>query len=501
MEFKGTLEEKKKSLERLRRLNYIKAEKELAHFAKLSWKVLEADTPILWNWHHDLICEYLTACKIGQIKRLVINEPPRMMKSLLVTVNFPVWAWVTQPQKRFIFGSHAATLANKHSLLRRDLIESPWYQKGWADRFVMASDQNMKSDFKNNKTGQMFAAGISGSVTGEGGDFIVIDDALNPKDADSDAERQSVLDSFDLVWSSRLNNKKEGVIIIVEQRVHHRDLSGHVLAKELGYEHLCLPAECEKKTIIVFPLSKQNKIREEGDILHPEREGKVEIERAKKDLGTYGFAGQYQQRPSPKSGGIIKRAWLKNFWRAAPERLDVQIQSWDFAFKATAGSSNVCGTVWGKRGGEFFLLDLISDKLEFTESLTAVKTMSAKHPRALAKLVEAKANGPAVMSVLKTKVPGMIPYDPDTSKEARLSAVSPLFEAGNIWLPDPELCPWVHDYIEELVSFPNAPQSDRVDSTSQALLHLTQAMGEFTDEIADAPNTSNIDFGRDTDGW
>lgn len=222
-------------------LDYELSESHLSHFVQGAWDVLEPTTDLLWNWHHDLICEYLTAAEQGEIRRLIINIAPRSTKSLLATVSFPDWIWTKTPSARFLFGSYAETLSTKHSLLRRNLIESPWYQAGWGHKFHLSGDLNKKTEFANNKTGQMKAAGIKGSITGEGGDYIIIDDPHNPKGAESDADREATLQNFDLAWSNRLNNKKTGRIILIMQRLHHQDLTGHLIAKNLGYEVVKIP--------------------------------------------------------------------------------------------------------------------------------------------------------------------------------------------------------------------------------------------------------------------
>ncbi len=464
-------------------LEYTLAERKLSAFVNGAWDVLEPETELHWNWHHDLICEYLTAVDLGQIKRLIINVAPRSTKSLLTTVCFPDWTWVKKPSKRFLFGSYADVLATKHSIYRRNLIESPWFQAAWGDRFHLAGDLNKKTEFANNRTGQMKAAGIKGSIIGEGGDIIIIDDPHNPKSAESDLEREATLQNFDLAWSTRLNDKKTGAIIIVMQRLHHLDLTGHLIARNAGYEHVAIPSIAEKKTIIVFPISKKEKVREIGDIMHAERDGPDELAQAKKDLGTYGFVGQHQQSPTPRSGGAIKRSWLK-FYKTLPEGISRKIQSWDLSFGESASGSYTVGQLWGEQGPNFYFLSQTRDQMGFTEQISAIRAMSYAHPDAFEKVVEKKANGAAVLDTLEKEISGLIKYEPKTSKEARLDAVAPIWEAGNVWLPDPSIAPWIEDFITELMAFPKAAHNDQVDAMTQALLRLRGSIvGEFSSNL------------------
>jgi predicted phage terminase large subunit-like protein len=451
---------------------------------------LEPKIELQWNWHHSLIAEHLEATVSGEITRLIINVPPRTLKSTISNICFPSWVWIKEPNTKFLCGSYADTLARKHSVLRRLLMECPWYQERWGDRFQLADDQNVKSDYMNNKMGQMKAAGINGSVTGEGGDFIIIDDPHNPKTAESQTEREKALESFDLTWSSRLNDKKTGRIIIIMQRLHHRDLTGHLLAKG-GWTHLCLPSEAEGRTTLTFPLTKKTHIREDGSLLLPNREGPEELAQAKIDLGSYGYAGQHQQRPVPREGGIIKLDWLKYYDQLPDVRWDMILQSWDLAFKGEAQSDYVVGQVWAKSGGRAYLIDQVRAKMNFPQTIQAFRQFSAKHPHVGLKLVELKANGEALLASLQKEISGIVGVIPDKAKELRLHAVSPFFEAGNVYLP--KQTPWINDYTQELVSFGSWDHDDQVDCTTQALSRLFIAgVGEWGDNNAYGTGTHTI---------
>lgn len=294
------------------------------------------------------------------------------------------------------------------------------------------------------------------------------DDPHNVNDAPSALIRERTLDWWDQAMSTRLNNPKTGAKVIVMQRVHQDDLSGHVL-KQGGYEHLKLPAEYEG-TKTMTSIGWEDPRTDVGDLLWPERFGTSELVSLKRSMGSYAAAGQLQQRPAPLEGGLIKKAWFQ-FYRTLPQ-MDGVIQSWDMAFKDTKGSDFVAGQVWGYAGADRYLVDRFKQRVDFVESVKAVEAMSGKHPLTRTKLVEDKANGPAVISTLRHKISGLIPVTPEGGKIARVNAVVPAIEAGNVYLPHPDIAPWVNEFIEECAQFPNSAHDDEVDAMSQALLYL-----------------------------
>ncbi len=268
-------------------------------------------------------------------------------------------------------------------------------------------------------------------------------------------------------------NSRYSRIILIMQRLHHQDLTGHLIAKNLGYEVVKIPTVCERKTIVYFPLSEREVVREAGSFMHPERDGREEIEQAKKDLGSYGFAGQHQQDPSPRSGGIIKRAWIK-YYKELPGDLEEKIIVADLTYKDAKTSDFTVVEVWGRKGANLYLIDQIRDRMGFPQQIQAIKTMSARHPDAIAKVIEEAANGAAVIQTLQGEIMGIVPYKPQTGKDARLAAVSPIYEAGNVYYPDPTIAPWVGTNVEEVVSFPNAAHDDTVDCASLAIMRLRE---------------------------
>lgn len=473
----------------------------LAEFVRQGWHVIEPATPLVWGFHIDAICAHLEAVSRGQIRNLLINIPPRHMKSLLVSVFWPAWEWTQSPERRFLCSSYSASLSIRDSVKCRRLIESPWYRARWGHLFVLSGDQNVKSRFDNSRSGYRLSTSVGGSVTGEGGDRIICDDPNNVADVLSDAVRRSTNDWWDMAMSTRVNDPKTSAKVIVMQRCHQQDLSGHLL-EQGGYEHLCLPAEYEgptRATSIGFVDPRT----EPGELLWPEQFGRKEIDGWKVSLGSYGAAGQLQQRPSPIGGGIFKRHWFRYIQPRGANLPPVQVplpdgttmsipatevpygrveqvQSWDCSFKDLSTSDYAVGQVWGRYGSMFLLGDQVRGRMDCPTTVKAIRELSAKWPGCVAILIEDKANGPAVIQMLSCEIPGIIPVNPSGGKIARAQAISPLVEACNVYLPHPSYAPWVNDFIEECVQFPNGAHDDQVDAMTQVLLRWHMAPPQQT---------------------
>lgn len=739
-----------------------RAKRSLSYFAKEAWHVIEPGTQYIHGWHVDAISEHLEACTNREIRNLLINMPPRHMKSIMISVFWPVWSWIHKPESRWLFSSYAESLSVRDSVKCRRLIQSPWFQSMFGHIFSLTGDQNEKRRFENDKTGYRLATSVDGSATGEGGDYIVCfspetrvstnigeieigkivedkikclvvsydhvtnqkelqtisnfekytgrlmvrvsfsngrsftctedhpvyvsklgyvpakdlrrsdevldvdylsylsgrvqnkaiqvneikksaymqhclqvktyarsesskvqfeknkmrsvlfsnikksiastskqflfealcifvsskgylwrkkrellsrhgerqiqgrvlrgkiprtkerwekmlsmfkdrwanigashrrkpaqqrpvelnyylsempqkgpferrvfvesveradtisyvynlkieknhnyfaegilvhncDDPHNVQEAESQTMRENTLEWWDYAMSSRGNDPKTFVKVIVMQRVHEGDLSGHVLAQG-GYEHLCLPAEYEgSKKITSIGWSDPRK--ETGELLWPERFGKEELTELKMRLGSRQAAGQLQQRPAAAEGDIIKREWIKRY-SVRPEKFDEMILSIDATFTGKATSDFVAIQCWGRIGSNKYFVDQIHRQMGITETIHSLVLMSNRHPTAALKLIENKANGPAIEDLLQNKVSGIVLVEPEGDKVARLNAVSPQFEAGNVFIPEGQVG---DDFIEELVTFPNVVHDDRTDACSQALLRLNKA--------------------------
>lgn len=463
-------EDKLKKLQEILELQYEKATRNFSFFFQWGWPVLEPNNRLLWNWSKDLIAEYLTAVKLKQLKRLIINEPPRELKSLQVSVAFPAWVWTDKPSERFMGASYSQSLATKHSVDRRSLITSEWYQMGWSHKFKLSADQDTKMEFSNNKRGHMIATSMGGTATGKGCNILIVDDPHDTTIAESEVQRKTTIDEFDQKLTTRLDNPKDDAIIVVMQRLHQNDLTGH-LKEQGGYEHLVIPAVAPEPKTYVYPRTGRIYHRKEGELLDERRMDATVIAQKRIQLGSQGFAGQMQQEPTDPAGAIIKRAWMR-YYREPPGKFDEVIQSWDCAFKDLKESDFVVGQVWGRVQALYYLIHEVRAQLDFNRTLDAVAALSAQFPLSHAKYVEDKANGPAVISVMQTKISGLIPVLPEGPKESRLISIQPTWEAGNIILPDPSIAPWIGDYVDEIVGFPNMKKDDRVDATTQAIIKL-----------------------------
>src|SRR5579864_4162210 len=460
----------------------------LRAFVHEAWSILEPVSTLVWNWHLDLICEYLTLIRdeefktvCGDLEGVIFNVPPRTMKSLLISVFFPIWVWTTRPSSRFMFVSYSEKLSTQHSVFRRSIIESPWYQKEWGSVFSLSHDQNVKSHYGNSARGTMFSTGMQATATGMGGDVLIFDDPLNPEQAISQVEREAVNLRFDTTFRSRINDPATGVKIIIMQRLHELDLTGHVLARESSrWKHVSLPAIAEKDEK-PWHLSDGTHLatRKAGDLLWPARLPQSFLDSQRVGMGSWAFNGQYQQTPAPLDGGIIKRQWVR-FYRQLPEKFEFMVQSWDCTFSGGSENDFVAGQVWGRSGGKYFMLPYRTyDRLDFGPTMAAIKACHAKYPQANAVLIEDKANGPAIISELQKEIPGVVPVNPEGGKLARAQATAPLWESGSIELPDPQLfgCAWVEDYLHNICTFPKAAHDDDVDATSQALIYMRSRLG------------------------
>ncbi len=463
-------------------------EDSLKTFVEHAWRILEPVAPLQWNWHLDLICDYLTAIKdnkfrnaVGQEKEGVIfNVPPRTMKSLLITVMFPAWVWTTDPARRFMFVSYSEKLSTQHSVYRRNVIGSDFYQEHWSGKFSFAKDQNLKSHYENSARGAMFSTAMQATATGMGGDILIFDDPLNPEQALSEVEREAVNLRFDSTFRSRLNNPRTGVKIVVMQRLAELDLTGHLLQREAKrWAHVRLPARMEQREEWKSPLTPEVHTREAGELLWPERLPADVLDSYKTGMGSWAFHSQYQQEPAPMDGGIIQRQWVR-YYRELPERFEFMVQSWDCTFKAAANNDFVAGQVWGRANGKFYMLPYrLYDRLDFGPTKAAIKACHAKFPGAHAVLIEDKANGPAIVSELRQEIAGIVAVTPQGGKLTRAHAMAPLWESGSVELPDPQVfdVPWMEDYLRNICTFPRAVHDDDVDATSQALTYMRNRMG------------------------
>lgn len=471
-----TLDEKREYI----RLHHILTEhyckKSFKRFVVEAWHVVEPGRPFVDGWHIDAICEHLEAVFYGKIRNLLINVPPRHAKSTIVSVMYPAWVWLMTANHKFIYASNSFNLSKRDSVKCRALVQSEWYRNQFNIQWGLADDQNEKMKFDNTMGGFRFAASVLGSIIGQGGDTLVVDDPIDTISVKSELQRQKVIDWFDEGLSIRVNDPKTVSKIIIMQRLHEDDLSGHVLSKG-GWDHLCLPAYYEPEATKMTSIGWKDPRKKADDPLWPKRFGKPELEDMKRNMGSMVWAGQGQQRPAPADGTIVQRGWWKTY-NIDPTELDLDFiaLSADLTFDEGKKNDFVAIGVWGRKGVKKYLLDQVRARMGFNQQILTMKALSAKWPRASAKWVEKAANGAALLAILQDKIPGLIKIIPKGSKINRAEAIAPDIEAGNVYLPDP-LMPgfeWVNDYIEEWAVFPNGRNDDQVDQTSQAIMKLRE---------------------------
>lgn len=450
-------------------------ERWLAEFFKDAWAQIDPD-PLIYGWHLDAMAEHLEAVTRMQIRRLAITVPPGFSKSMGVSVMWPAWCWIKDPGSKWLNSAYAQGLATRDAVRSRRLIESRWYQENWGHCFRLTSDQNEKTRYDNNRGGFRIAASVGGVGTGERGHYIVVDDPHNVMDAYSDAKRETARQWWDTVMSTRIADPERSRHVIVMQRIAEDDLVGHVLSQG-GYDHLCLPMEYDRKRTTL--LGQPDKRTKAGQLLHPERFNDNAVRELKKRLGSFAAAAQLQQSPAPAGGGTIKRSWWR-YWDVdnPPDlgRFEMMADTWDMSFKDLRSSDPVAGLKLARIGADVLVLDVEKGLMDMVETLAAVRALASRgHPRAI--LVEDKANGPAVVSLLRHELPGILALEPQGSKEARVAAVCPAIEAGNVLLPGkrtPEgwvpAYGWVADLIHEAAMFPTAGvHDDQVDALAQGL--------------------------------
>ncbi len=443
------------------------ARRSLREFVGQAWPTVHFNREFISNWHIDAICEHLEAVSSGEIRRLIINVPPRSTKSFTVGVFWQAWEWIDRPGRQFLNASYALTLSIRDSVRCRRVMQSPWYQAAWGDRFRLVSDQNQKMRFENDRSGYRLATSVDGALTGEGGDIIVVDDPHNVRDAESETTREATLEWWDQSMSTRLNDPKTGAYVVIMQRVHESDLAGHILAKEAGWDHLMVPMEYEKKH--PHPLRSGIGYRDprekEGDLLWPHRMGAAEVDALKVQLGSYGTAGQLQQRPAPAEGGIIKKPWFRRY-ATPPASFRRIVISADTATKEKEQNDPSVFEVFGQTAQGHFLLEVWRARAEFPDLERALKSLCEKwNPGAV--LIEDKSSGTPLIQRMRLERWPIIGINPQADKVSRLKGVSPMIEAGLLFLP--ESAPWLPEFEAEMITFPNATHDDQTDAASQYL--------------------------------
>lgn len=496
--------------EELRDIERVECETSLYTFVQRAWRYVDP-SPFVHGWPLEAMCEHLEAVVDGDMRKLLINIPPRCGKSSIVSVCFPAWVWIQRaetatagPQVPLLHASYAMSLAMRDSVKTRRLIESPWYQRLWGERFHLVGDQNTKGRFQNDKRGERLITAVDARVTGEGGNIIVVDDPNAANEALSEALIETTNEWWDGTMSTRLNDARTGAYIVIQQRLGEEDLTGHILDTDEGWTHLMLPMEFEPERSFVTSIGWEDPRTEAGELLWPDRFASEQVEVLKKRLGPWKAAGQLQQRPEPKGGGIIKRDWWQLHDAPAFPPFDYIVASLDTAYTTKQENDFSALTVWGifssdtvavpskqvmrgerltnvdprdyaQQSPKVMLMNAWQERLELHDLVQRV-AKTCKDMKVDRLLIEDKAAGHSVAQELRRLFgyedfavqlvnPGAL------DKVARVYSVQHLFAEGMIHAPDRQ---WAEMVIGQCSTFPRGKHDDLVDTVSQALTHLRQ---------------------------
>lgn len=498
------------------------AEESLVDFIKQAWHVVEPGREYVHGWHIDFVAAHLEAITKEAdfpdgrpYNRLLINVPPGAMKSLIVNVFWPAWEWgpCNLPHLSFLCAAHKVeNLSARDSRRMRMLVTSDWYQKRWGDRVSLARDQNEKLNFQNTKGGQRIAAAIS-SLTGVRADRVIIDDPHSVDSASSEAMRESEVTTFLEAIPTRLNNPVKSAIVVIMQRLHEEDVSGVILDKQLGYDHIMLPMRYEPARSYPTALGFVDKRTTEGELLFPERFPLEVVERDETAMGPYATAGQFQQSPVVRGGGILQYDWWQLWDEDVYPPLDFVLASIDTAYTTKTSNDPSAMTIWGvfsedvvaranrvmHKNGDTYRIDRTysqphprvimlhawADRMELHDLVERINA-SCRRFKVDKLLVENKATGLSVAQELRRLYSNadfsVQLVDPGShDKVARLYSVQHLFAEGLVFAPDRA---WASMVMNQCAAFPKGKHDDLVDTVSQAMRYLrTTGMLQRPEEV------------------
>lgn len=447
----------------------------LAAFARLAWPVLEPATDLKWGWPLDEICRWLESVTAGDRRRVLMNVPPGSMKSLLTGVIWPAWEWGPRgmPSKRFLATAHMEKLAIRDNMKCRRLIQSRWYQRLWP--IELTSDQNAKGKFENGATGFREAMAFT-SMTGSRGDRVILDDPHSVDDANSPVKLEADILTFREALPSRINNEQSAIVIIM-QRLHEKDISA--VAAELGYDHLIIPMRYEDGRA---GITWRGKDRTEGALMFPDRFPESSVLELERSLGAYATAGQLQQRPAPREGGLFKRGWFQ-FRDAVPAGVRRKVRAWDLAAtkKATSNNPDWTAGVLMSRGDDGVFLIEGCERLRGSpmEVVSAIKSRATTDGRTVTIRLP-QDPGQAGKAQAEQMVKDLAGYPakverPTGDKATRATPAAAQAEAGNVAIlrtGDPDRDAWIEPFLDEVTMFPGAAHDDQVDAFADALSEL-----------------------------
>jgi len=437
-------------------------------FVQAIFPLVSPNDSLKRNWHLEAMTYALTRVLKGEFRRLVITVPPRSLKSICASVAFPAFALGHNPQLRFICASYAETLAFAHSRSCRDVIRSSQYQRLFPQTKIFLGRDN-QMEFSTTRGGFRMSTSVGGTLTGRGGNFVIIDDPMKAQDTFSEPARENIREWYSHTLLSRLDNKAEDAIVLVMQRLHVDDLAGHLLDQG-GWTHLNLPAIAESEHDVAIGPGRSYR-RKLGELLHPEREPQSVLDEAKYEMGSMAFAAQYQQEPVTEDGNLVKWRWF-NFYDETPARFasDKIIISWDTAQSEKELASYSAAVVVQLHRETVYVLEVIRERLEYPELRRKVIALHQKWRRACDSyllLIENKGSGMGLIQELKREHIYAIPVDPKGDKIMRMNNQTGRIEAGCVFLP--RYAPWLDDFRREICAFPGGRHDDQVDAFSQAL--------------------------------
>jgi predicted phage terminase large subunit-like protein len=436
-------------------------------FVERVFAELNPGTAYLDNFHIGLICAELERVRHAECKRLIVNVPPRGLKSIIASIAYPAFVLGHDPTLKIIVCSYGQELSEDLARDCRQVIQSAWYRRLFPRTVISPSRQAVHA-FETTAGGGRMATSVGGPLTGFGGDVIIIDDPIKPEDADSEVERNRANRWYQNTLLSRLNDKTKGVIIVIMQRLHENDFVGHIATLD-HWEKVSLPAiaQRDESHTVVTPFGSYLHHRAEGEALHPAREPLAELERLRRSMGTDRFAGQYLQNPMAPGGNLIKVEWFRYYEPGQTPKFDRIVQSWDTANKAKDTNDFTVCTTWGVIGQYRYLLDVYRKRMEYPELKRTVREL-ADIRKANEILIEDKGSGIQLIQELKLEgLHRVAAYNPRGDKYERLKAQTATIEAGLVFIPT--AAHWLDAFLNELMLYPHSRYADQVDSLSQAL--------------------------------
>jgi predicted phage terminase large subunit-like protein len=440
-------------------------------FLAMALETIEPAERFVPSWHLLTVQHYLERAEAGKERRIIFNLPPRSLKSVTISVAWVAFLLARDPSLKIIVVSNTEELARRHATSFRRLVNAPWY-RAIAPKFELAAAGDRIEEQRTTLNGYRYAASVNSSITGQGADIIIIDDPNKAQDVSSEVKRNTVNEYYSGTLYSRLTNKAEGVIVLVQQRLHANDLSGFLLEAG-GWTHVCVPIRAPRDAR--YPISGTRSYhRRAGEILQPERNTIEVIEEVRGTMGSFNFEAQYQQNPVPPDGQIIKKAWLR-YSDTRPDEFDFKLVSWDTASTVSQTADYSVGTVWGRKARQFYLIDVVRERLEPALLSRRIEQMDLEH-EADATIIEDTELGRAFVSEMRhsTSIRPILFKTRGIDKDSRLEAQAPKFEAGQVVLP--QHAPWLGTFVSELLAFPSVAHNDQVDSVSQALSYLSRHM-------------------------